>query len=964
MLRLLDIACARGRVRRAWLLCAALGVPLPVAAAAVFVDGATVRTNFTSTDTFRVSGRAPGLSSARTDGVTLMVDGFTFTVGGDQLVQKGKTLVYRATGDDPGLSLLRLSPTTGRFVVAGKHLALSGLSNPFALQIGSGSALDCVMVAMASRGARGRRKRGSTSRIQRFRLRGRRADTPCEFLLAPHLEPGGILVGQRTTVRTEITLAPGGSVDAGSVQLFRADAGAKPVGDALCTLADDGNPASGDAAAGDGRFTCLVPFDESAPATIALIVTATAAGTTVFSTGVVLAVVPPLTTDDAQAILSVQETAGHTWAMNQAAFGDTLRARTETILALRVLPGVADAGLAPDGLCIWIDYESGVEGGLMLSPRLLADQVAPNAPSMAPAPPVVRGGTTSAASAAIARAAVEQRPLVEKPTVLLWDPGFFDDGKPAYDPQTGHRDAPSNSEVGDLQRMFQESVCPVFAPEAVVVVHGPAATRDSLRDLTAFGTVVLVTHGGFYRGDVCFVTAETPLLADLVTDGAALQLRDFGLETIGSTTYYTVGPSFIRGLDGTFGKSIIYAGFCDGQANPTLATAFLDKGAATYFGYTKEVTSMFSHQVAVKLFTSLLPGNLTASDAFDRIEPKGDYFLGELTSIRIAKLRQSSSPSLDRIAYVGTPDLQPAQSTVENSDAVDLAVTVPGTETCSLLYQWTNTAAVGHTTDGAPGHVDNFMDDQKMVTYTADCSGTGTDTIGVAITATGANEAKKSLGMATATVEVQAAPSSGGPLSADLPVCVPTTTTTLPSGGAQFFISPNICNVKESVAGQSCNPAVFPNFLCVCSAGGHVVANNVFYAYPGDSVSIECSTCGQQCVDYSLSLNNSIPLFPQEHVCLASPPPPDTFTTIVDKAAPIPVPFRFHQLCCQLPSAHCAGGANDGASCRGPSDCPNGTCLHACFEFVVGSTAEQDCAQMGGDPLANYCGVYGVCGAD
>ena len=131
-------------------------------------------------------------------------------------------------------------------------------------------------------------------------------------------------------------------------------------------------------------------------------------------------------------------------------------------------------------------------------------------------------------------------------------------------------------------------------------------------------------------------------------------------------------------------------------------------------------------------------------------------------------------------------------------------------------------------------------------------------------------------------------------------------------------------------------------------------------------MSIECFTCNYQCADYQLALNNSIPIFPLQQVCLPSPPPANTWTEIVaEMSAPIPFPPTFApQYCCQLPSGHCSGGANDGATCGDESDCPNGVCAGRCFEYTLGLPGDQDCAQMGGSSLATYCGGKGTCGAD
>jgi hypothetical protein len=153
--------------------------------------------------------------------------------------------------------------------------------------------------------------------------------------------------------------------------------------------------------------------------------------------------------------------------------------------------------------------------------------------------------------------------------------------------------------------------------------------------------------------------------------------------------------------------------------------------------------------------------------------------------------------------------------------------------------------------------------------------------------------------------------------------------------------------------------------VCFCSVAGNIIPNGTLYAQPGDSASIQCITCNQQCADVALTLNFSLPIYPPEggtfHKCLDSPPPANTWTTLLDFSGPI----LFHaptQYCCDLGPAHCT----DGTPCASPLDCPDSGCNgsgSACFEYTVGSADEGRCAAMGGTPRATYCGNYG-CGID
>ena len=43
------------------------------------------------------------------------------------------------------------------------------------------------------------------------------------------------------------------------------------------------------------------------------------------------------------------------------------RRGTETVKAVKALEGVKDAGVSSDGVNIWIEFTSGIKGGLLLS---------------------------------------------------------------------------------------------------------------------------------------------------------------------------------------------------------------------------------------------------------------------------------------------------------------------------------------------------------------------------------------------------------------------------------------------------------------------------------------------------------------------------------------------------------------------------------------------------------------------
>jgi hypothetical protein len=324
--------------------------------------------------------------------------------------------------------------------------------------------------------------------------------------------------------------------------------------------------------------------------------------------------------------------------------------------------------------------------------------------------------------------------------------------------------------------------------------------------------------------------------------------------------------------------------------------------------------------------------------------------------------------------------LQPPSAALPNSQQQSFTVTIPELSGSGQFvgYKWTNTASVGHLTDGMSGHVDMFTSTSTGATYTANATGTGTDTVTVEAFEGDPNHGAPSIGTASATVMVGMTTTTTTTETTTTISTIPTTSTTLPPGGRQFSILPSTCasflppagdcNVALSQIGQSCSDSYV---VCICSAGGQCIQNETFYANPGDSIEIQCLGCNQRCGTVELVIyNGPDTIFPLQQVCLPSPPPANTVTVITDMSAPIPFPSNAPpQYCCQLPGGnHCVGGSKNGAACAkvgaGTSDCGGGNCQGSCFEYALGRPGDQNCAQMGGASLTTYCGGLGACGVD
>lgn len=128
--------------------------------------------------------------------------------------------------------------------------------------------------------------------------------------------------------------------------------------------------------------------------------------------------------------------------------------------------------------------------------------------------------------------------------------------------------------------------------------------------------------------------------------------------------------------------------------------------------------------------------------------------------------------------------ITPASASVMNGSTQTFTVTVPSASgsALTLVYHYANTATVGHLTDGIAGHLDNFDSTQSMVTYSANTTGEGTDTIAAtAYYLSGASGSQRTQigNPANATVTVGATPTptpsvAASPTPTETPYVPPT----------------------------------------------------------------------------------------------------------------------------------------------------------------------------------------------
>jgi hypothetical protein len=630
---------------------------------------AQMRVDTAGTDSYTIEGTFHDLSFTDAGAVTFSVGNFASRIPMEKFVvdaDSGRLVYEDATGLAPyWLSSLTIDPASGTFQAVAAATALSGLPNPFKLQLGNGTLSGCLIVKLHGNGD------GSYDIAQ-----GDGATSACRLAETPVIDP--VTVSTPTDFNVVVTVAAEATIDDGSMALYRANDDAETQGDPLCQFTAQGNR----------QYACTITVAEDSAGVIPLLITASEGGSTVISPGFFLDITRPGGDPDVAQLESVEA------AMIAAKqyfdqYGDSCYARVQSIIALRQLfggsPGLtaSPVGLAGDGLSIEARTDQGVTAAMILNllsglppedaPQVGANALAKNAKS---------GSPSSAASALRplrpaqymprdAPACGEyQRDLVRNQSVLIWS---------LFDLWFGLTD------LKPVSKPFDSNKCPSFT-DNVDVVNGWSGTPQSLELMKNYGTVILETHGIQLRdGRVGLATA----LRDnkMPTD-------DPGKYGVGCVTFSpTYSPTitsegcFVAVLPGNrhipqLEKSVIFGGFC---SSSRMAAAFVGRDSA-FFGYSQPTFVAIARNDSASVFNGMLGSFLSTG------EVGGD-------GVSSAGLNGNN-----KLAYLGNPKLKAAPDSVPLPYAVapggtlTLEATLEGAEKCdaTIKYAWQNSASAGH----------------------------------------------------------------------------------------------------------------------------------------------------------------------------------------------------------------------------------------------------------------------------
>ncbi len=331
-----------------------------------------------------------------------------------------------------------------------------------------------------------------------------------------------------------------------------------------------------------------------------------------------LSVYADLNPGDMKSLFTIQENAAGQLTTNLSGSQDNIESAVSQLVNwLKAQPEVES--VEQEGVTsIEIKYKSGLMGGIIIS--LLGDDGLSD----------TRGGLMVEDPKKAGRNRTAAIPLSEQ-TRGTTSSGYKRAG--AFDANTiGNRNvfiyAPfeaswRNNERPHIINILDSLECGDFP---VNYYTNQEADVARLNDMTAYGMVVLSTHGSgggkaFLTGEIADTTLDVyqtykPMLqGDNPKMGISknMTISKSG-DVVTKQDVYKVYASFISALPGEFPQSVILNNSCGSDKTPPLRDAFIGKGAKTYYGYTETVDGAFCVPVARDVFTTLAKNGKTTGE--------------------------------------------------------------------------------------------------------------------------------------------------------------------------------------------------------------------------------------------------------------------------------------------------------------------------------------------------------------
>lgn len=434
-----------------------------------------------------------------------------------------------------------------------------------------------------------------------------RAETAITF---PQAYPDLVFAGTTTQVTVMATIPADQTLLANSINLIRLDALGH--NKRLGRLYDDGT--HGDEHAGDSIYSGQISLNETQVGDIKFVVSAAYRSSLkrVSSTALVVTVAKRPSPEELKKNFETQESAARSFRDRRKQIGDD-RARAETVSALRKQPNVADAGIASDGTTIWIRYRNGLEA-VILGGRVGTMGGAASPFNFFAAPTSQPSSGSLDLDNSVSCSCADQKPDSPKvkPRVLA----------PFFDSVNGND--PSDKVAASLARTCLDP------GSSTRVLKNGEVTLDTLKTLYQYNVVFLNTHGGIDQNNAVMIsTRERYTQATKDQHLADWQKGRIIPGTIADgSTYWSILPNFVNYYsNGRFKNALVYMSACDTfgdhEDNLTMANAFINNGAVSYFGWRKSVSFSLAGSMATSLFNTLTDPKLEAAkrstgSAFDK----------------------------------------------------------------------------------------------------------------------------------------------------------------------------------------------------------------------------------------------------------------------------------------------------------------------------------------------------------
>ncbi len=564
------------------------------------VTSATATIDPQKTDELTILASIRNLTLVNGQSVLFQAGLFADEIPVGKFQQEGQKYTYTGQKGGPGLSKLILDLEQGKATFIAKEILLTGFSNPLPIRLATGEFDQCSMIVFDVEG-----------NLWSFKS-AENASFPCVIPDAPELSVMGLYVGKAQNITVSAKIAPYEGLAENSIELVRVDKDLNVMGTPLCSLLDNGNAQNGDQSAGDRVFSCIGGLKAKAPGTINLAVRALVGDMPIFSPAVALEAFNEVTQAKFNETVQAHAKAVGIWKKKASQYGVTREARIKAAREIKKVPGIKDAGLSPDNATIWVDFQSGIEGALLIksgsggdpglarvpTPAARTDTSHPTAmqtPSSADNPPRIVAGSASDSK-------------VGNCKVFVYDPFLDELGK--WDVADELKDLFANP---DDQEQFK-----------VTYLRDTDCTVAALKNLTDYGTVILGGHGGSTaRGDLLVATREVfNKLGKTYKFGVSSRsLARVWYEEL-DEYYFAFKPNFVTGLSGSFKNSIVYVGTCFSAYNNMFARAFLKKGAKAYFGYSWITDGSVTIPTAKRLFNGLVSQHMNTAEAMASVRRK------------------------------------------------------------------------------------------------------------------------------------------------------------------------------------------------------------------------------------------------------------------------------------------------------------------------------------------------------